>query len=374
MSGNFSNLLTTELQSWAEKEHTRINKGGLRPWDAKVSKEFHHLTKSINGLNILLDDDYFMGLNDTIFPAHRDDIYEFWEEKYINEKNINLVIFLEGIGSGKSSKFSILSWLQWFELTTKCDIAEYYRTLPDEITAFISMSRSEVQAKKVVMSKVMARFSTQFNREFFPPNPRKGQEIFIERNLTSIFAGTSSAASSLGYNIFGGAVDEANFLEVQEESARTRGKERYDAAEEMYNHMTGRMKSRFINPYTGLLDGTMFMFSSCRYPDDFLEKMAKQRYALGDDSKIFIVRRSLWEAKPKWYFSHINFHFDIEKKEIVETPTEIEVLKKKVETEQRQQPKPITMEEKYEQQKTRRNEAGWHPPGEEIKSQKVNQV
>jgi len=359
---NYGSSIASAIQNWGTQEAKKVNKGGLRAWNPSVSQQFYNLTRTHAGLDILLDDSYFLDLNNTLFPAHREDIHSFWDEKYIKNKNINLVIFIEAIGSGKSSKFSILQWLQWFELTTRCNIQEEYLTLPGEITAFISMSRSEMQARKVVMSKVMARFRTQFNREYFPPNPRKGQEIYIERNLTSIFAGTSSAASSLGYNIYGGAVDEANFLEVREESARTRGKEKYDAAAEMYNHMTGRMKSRFINPITGKLDGTLFMFSSTRYPDDFLEKKAREKFKMGDDAGIFIVRRKLWEAKPKWYFSGITFKYDVSKKKILTDPERLEALKLMAEEAKRHnQPKVLSKEEKYERESARRKEAGWSP-------------
>ena len=168
--------------------------------------------------------------------------------------------------------------------------------------------------------------------EYFPPSKRRGQEIWIPRNNTLVFAGTSSAASALGYNIFGGGVDEANFLEVVEGGRRNQSRnEKYDAAEEMHNAMFNRMSSRFINPYTGLLDGMLFMFSSPRYPDDFLEKMARKHFQLGENSHIFVRRRSVWEAKPKFYYSGIKVPFNLKTNKIEATEEELGGLMKEAE-------------------------------------------
>lgn len=361
---NYGNTIAASVRKWGDKALIKASKGAIRPWTPEVARGFHALTQSIAGLEILLDDEYFLNLNDILFPSHREDIYGYWEEKYIKKKDVNLVIFIEAIGSGKSSKFSVLQWLQWFELTTRCNIQEYYRTMPDEVTAFISMSRSEVQAKRVVMSKNIAQFKTQFNREYFPPDPRKGQEIYMARNFTTIFAGTSSGASALGYNIYGGCIDEANFLEVVEDSTRRRGKsETYDAAEDMHTHMFGRMRSRFINPYTGELDGTLFMFSSTRYPDDFLEKKAKEHFTLQKKSNIFISRKTLWAAKPKWYFSGVTFKFDIAPKKILADEDEIEKLRAlAVIAKGKNQPIIPTPEDRDVKKKERRQRANWQPP------------
>jgi hypothetical protein len=95
----------------------------------------------------------------------------------------------------------------------------------------------------------------------------------------------------------------------------------------MHDAINGRMMSRFINPVTGNLDGKLFMISSSRYPDDFLEKKAREHFKLGEKSHIFVRRRTLWEAKPKWYFSGITVPFDLKQKRIIATEEEITGLK-----------------------------------------------
>jgi hypothetical protein len=306
----------------------------MREWTPEVASQLQ--IEFNTNLEKILHDPYYLGLKkvlptsrpeeNCLYPVHEEDILAIYEEN--RKRPINLVILIEGIGAGKTTLYSVMTWLEWFRLTTKYDPHRFYGMMKDEIIAFIAMNRSEAQARRVTLQKVFPKFQTQFNMEYFPPSKRRGQEIWIPRNNTLIFAGTSSAASALGYNIYGGGVDEANSLEVVEGGKRGQSvADVYDAAEEMHNAIVGRQKSRFINPDTGWLDGMLFMISSSRYPNDYLEKKAREHFKLGSNSHIFVRRRTTWDAKPKWYFSGIKAHFDLKAKKIIETPDEIELLK-----------------------------------------------
>lgn len=316
-----------QLAEWGSKVLEKDKGGGLREWTPEVARQLREEFNTIRGIEYLLDSSYFLNIKDTLYPAHRDDIIAIYEE--MRKRPVNLAIFVEGIGAGKSTKVAVMTWLEWFRLVCRYDPQQYYGMMKNETIAFIAMSRSEAQAKRVTLQKIFPKFQTEFNVEYFPPSKRRGQEIWIPRNHSLIFAGTSSAASALGYNIYGGGIDEANFLEVVEGGKRGQSvADVYDAAEEMHNAMFNRMKSRFINPGTGLLDGMLFMISSSRYPDDFLEKKIREHFKLGTHSHIFIRRRTLWEAKPKWYFSGVNFNFDLKSKKVIDTPEQIEDKKK----------------------------------------------
>jgi len=335
----FSPKMSRGLSAWGDKILQEEKKGGVLDWNPELARQFKHAFDT--DLERMLHDKYFLGLRDipsgtvtpvenAIYPVHKDDILAIYEEK--KKRQISLVIFIEGIGSGKSTKYSVLTFLEWFNLTCKFNPQGYYGMLDEEVIAFISMNRSEAQAKRVTLQKIFPKFKTKFNMEYFPPSKRRGQEIWIPRNNTLVFAGTSSAASALGYNIFGGGVDEANFLEVVEGGRRNQSSnEKYDAAEEMHNAMFNRMSSRFINPYNGLLDGMLFMFSSPRYPDDFLERMARKHLQLGENSHIFVRRRSVWDAKPKFYYSGIKVPFNLKTNKVEATEDELGALMKEAE-------------------------------------------
>ena len=210
---------------------------------------------------------------------------------------------------------SVLLWLNYYYLTTLYDPQKYYSLAPHSVIAFINMSRSERQARKITFGEVWNRFQTQFNKEYFPSAPRMRREIWIERNHISIFPGTSSALSALGYNLWGGNIDEASYLEVVDDSKRASIGAQYDAAEEMYNAVFERMRSRFGR--AGKVPGMVVMFSSPRYPDDFLEKAIKQQLD-GKRNDVFYKRVTPWDIKPASYFLDSRFTFDATTKKIVD--------------------------------------------------------
>jgi len=287
------------------ERHSVSEGGGLMPWTQRTADQFKQYLETPEGIETLICDPYFLGLGEYVYPSVMDDIIELFETR--RRRPVNLVIFLEGIGSGKTTKFSILQFLQWFELSMNPDPQAFYRMAPGSIIALINLSRTESQARRVAFGEVWRRFQCPFVRDYFTPNPRFSKEIQIPQNNTIIFAGTSSAMSALGYNLYGGGIDEACFLEVVEDSKRAANQERYDAAEEIYNAVWDRMTSRFMRG--GIVPGMLVMFSSPRYPEDFLERKIRQALELGDDSGIFFRRRSTWSAKGKAFFPSNEFFF-----------------------------------------------------------------
>jgi len=98
-----------------------------------------------------------------------------------------------------------------------------------------------------------------------------------------------------------GVVDEANFLEVIEDSKKKGSGEVYDAAEEMENAIMNRMTSRFMRD--GVIPGLLCMISSPLYPDSYMERKIKQIKEKGEGvMKAFYRSRSTWEAKGARFF------------------------------------------------------------------------
>jgi len=254
----------------------------------------------------LICDDYFLGLKDTIFPKHLEDIIELWEER--KKRPVNLALLEQSIGSGKSFTASVLTWLQWYEVATYYNPQQAFGLADGSTIAMMTMSRTESQARRVIFSDVYKRFQTPFNRDYFPPNPRFSKEIQIEQNNTVVYAGTSSELSALGYNLYSAVIDEANFLEVVEGSRKSEGSV-YDAAEAMYNAVMNRMTSRFMK--AGRVPGFIIMISSRKSRDSFMEKKIKEAVIRQDDPnlEIFYKVRSLWQAKPKEFFPSNKFFY-----------------------------------------------------------------
>lgn len=286
----------------------------LFDWNEATVREFRDVP-----VETLLRDDYFLGLDGKMYDGVYTDVVELWNER--KKREVNLALFLEAIGAGKSFKSSIIIWLLWYELSMHLNPQKHFGLADDSIIAIMLLSRSEQQTRRVVFNYIWDRFKTPFNKDYFPVDENYTREIRINRNNTTVYPGTSSAMSALGYNVYSSIIDEANFLEVTEGSRKGQD-EIYDAAQEMYNAVLNRMTSRFMKK--GKLPGILVMISSPRYPDSFMERKKKEIEELGEEeTKAFVRSRSLWEAKgpdyfPEFYEQDQYFVVDKETLQIVE--------------------------------------------------------
>tara|TARA_Y100000034_G_C6864151_1_gene393640 strand:- start:130 stop:1209 length:1080 start_codon:yes stop_codon:yes gene_type:complete len=273
----------------------------------------------------LLDDEYYLGSalydkkarKSKLWPKVKQDLLDLFVDK--RYEPINFAVFIEGIGSGKSRTASVITWLLWFDLTTLSagGPIEYYSVVDGSYTALLCMSRTAAQARKITFDYVWPFFECPFNREYFPPDPSVRSEIRIDRNKTIIFPGTANAMSALGYNCFGGTIDEANFLDSVMSSTRADEGGEYDAAEAMYNAIWQRMTSRFMEE-DGRVRGLITMISSTRYADDFLERQANLKKDPTTGASIFVRRRDTWDAKPTLQGNKGWVYYDTETLEILE--------------------------------------------------------
>jgi hypothetical protein len=129
-----------------------------------------------------------------------------------------------------------------------------------------------------------------------------------------IFPGTGSALSAIGYNLYGGGIDEANYLEVVDDSKKAITGAYYDAAESMYNTITARMKSRFVQRGEGKVPGLLMLFSNPRHDGSFLERLAVMSRS---DRSIFFTRRCTWEGRPADHFCGEKFYYDVEGRKVI---------------------------------------------------------
>jgi hypothetical protein len=293
-------------------------------WDEHDQAEFDTVP-----LETLLDDPYYGGgryyveqIEDEtreiqgLWPVHRQDIIDLWHARH--RYGTDTFIDIEGIGSGKTHKFRSLLRLDVMQVLTRAKPMEYYRLDPDgQGISFVCMSRNAKLARKVTFTSVLKAFDCPFFNTYFPPqcniakieeSQKYPSELRFPKDVV-IFPGSGSALSAIGYNLMGGGIDEANYLEVVEGSKKAVMGQDYDAAEVMYSAIYGRMKSRFVawKSVNGRLPGLLTMFSNTRHGNDFLERMAKKSRT---DRKIFFRRRCTWDGHPREHFSGKTFLFD----------------------------------------------------------------
>lgn len=259
---------------------------GESAWNEDTIRQF----KSV-GLEELICGEYFLNMKDIIRPKVMEDIFELWEER--KKRRVHLVCFKEGIGSGKTEKASIILWLQWFELCLYGENPQGYFKLPSTSKiAFLCSSNNETQARRVAYDKVFGKFLSEFNKDYFPLNPKYVTEIQVLRNNTCVYPGNSSALSIQGYDYFGGIMDEASSMERTEMSKKAVGEDTlFDAAEDLEAAISMRMSSRFQDRA-----GMLVAVSSDKYEDDFIDRKRKEYERLGKESFIFFKERTLYEA------------------------------------------------------------------------------
>ncbi len=336
MAGVFSELVDEQI------ERGTINEPKKR-WDKKDQEAFEKVT-----IEELLDSPYYLGIGQykcddrcgwvddkqkkpsicpncgrlarpDLFPAHRQDIIDLHNAR----RAIETVeaMFEEGIGSGKTFKFAAILWLMVTEVITKYRPLEYYGLAEKSSgISFVCMSRNASLAKEVTFQQVLPFFDCPFYAEYFPPkidfqkiNSMKKYYPSVLRfpKKIVIFPGTGSALSAIGYNLFGGCIDEVNYLEVVDDSKKAIRGEGYDAAQDMYEAIMARMISRFEPTRLrrdGKLPGLLVMMSNPCYPMDFLERKYLESRT---NPSIFFRRRCTWEGHPKERYSGETFKFDV---------------------------------------------------------------
>lgn len=107
---------------------------------------------------------------------------------------------------------------------------------------------------------------------------------------------------SIGQNVVGGLIDEVNFMAVTKDSKKVQGGGEYDQAKVIYEGVSRRIKSRFVD--SGGMAGMLCLVSSKHYEGEFTDKkVVEAKY----DPSIYIYYKRVWEIKPAGTFSGKKF-------------------------------------------------------------------
>ena len=168
---------------------------------------------------------------------------------------------------------------------------------------FIFQSLKKELAKEIDYArfKAMLDNSPYFQEIFRYDRAIESQLKFPKRIGVKPLTGAATAA--IGQNVFGGVIDEINFMAVVEQSkTSTADGGVYDQAKEVYNSIARRRQSRFM--VQGRLPGMLCLVSSKQYPGEFTDR--KMAQALTDPT-IFVYDKRVWEVKPEGTFSGVWF-------------------------------------------------------------------
>lgn len=217
-------------------------------------------------------------------------------------------ILTGGIGTGKSSIALYSTAYQIYVLSCFRDPHVPFELDPSSEIIFVFQNKTEKLAKAVEYDRFKSMVSASpYFRKHFPFDRRVKSELkFPNRIVVKPVAGTADAV--IGQNVFGGIIDEVNFMEMVGRSSRSFDGREYDQAMSLYLTVARRRVSRFMKH--GRLPGLLCLVSSRRYPGQFTDrKEAERRKQLAEtgSTSIYLYDRKAWEVKPKGTYSGAMF-------------------------------------------------------------------
>ena len=221
---------------------------------------------------------YGDGRENRVWPSLYEDLSDIFSGEN-GEPKYNTVVYLGGIGGGKSSAVGFVFSYMLYRLLCLRSPYKYFKMI-DSTLAFMNLAPSGDKAKTIVFDKVVKTIERigWFKDKKYLPDPRVRSRLNFPKGLC-VVPGNSSQSFPLGADVYGGVIDEAAFF-LNETS---------DPCEELYYALDERRKSRFGNR------GLIMLVSSASVENAFIEKLALEGET---NPNISVIRRTQWEAKP----------------------------------------------------------------------------
>lgn len=270
---------------------------------------------------------YYMNQKDYVRPKILEKLWEIFHGQN-SENNLEIVLG-GGIGWGKSFMAEMGLAYMIYKLSCYSSPQIEFGLAPGSSMYFIVQSATLELAKKVVFGQLSQRLrKSEYFSKHFPYDKTIMSELRFPNNI-SVLPLSGSDTAALGMNVFGGCLDELNFMSCvsRPTKARFTGEQEYDQAEKLYTTVVRRMKSRFND--RGKVPGKLFLISSANYPGDFIDRKIKEaeaEVARHGKSNIFVVRYPQWGTIPEDRLSEGHFLVEVgdetRNSRIVETKAE----------------------------------------------------
>jgi hypothetical protein len=245
----------------------------------------------------------FLNRHGVLYPAVMEELRELNSGKY------DEAVLTGAIGTGKSTIALFTTAYQLHVLSCLKDPHQLYSLDPasEIVFAFQSLNKMLAESIDYKRFRAMIEGSAYFAHHFPFRKSLESEMVFPKNIIVRPLSGNVNAA--IGSNIFGGIIDEINFMAVVEQSKNAADGGTFDQANEMYNAIVRRRKSRFMAA-GGLLPGVLCLVSSKRYPGEFTDRKqaeARDEIARTGKTRIFTYDRRLWEIKPEGTYGKERF-------------------------------------------------------------------
>lgn len=263
--------------------------------------------RPVVGVREFINSPYYMNAvhedgTPTVFPVVMNEIEELNSGKYSE------AILTGSIGSAKTTVALYTTAYQLYLLSCYASPHTFYGLDPASEIVFIFQSLNATAARTVDYERFKSMIErSPYFREYFPFNKDLESELrFPNRIIVRPVSGEDTAA--IGQNVFGGIIDEVNFMAVIRGGKNAGENGVYDQAVALYNSISKRRSSRFS--VQGKLPGMLCLVSSRRYPGQFTdvkEQEARDDLARYGRTHIFLYDKRTWEIKPPGSFQSGRF-------------------------------------------------------------------
>jgi hypothetical protein len=212
-------------------------------------------------------------------------------------------VWTGGIGTAKTTQALITTAYQLYLLSCFRAPAKVLGQAKSAEILFIFQSLNGGVSRDVDYKRFRSMLeNSEYFTKTFPFRPDlESRMVFPHRIEVKPVHGEVTA--TIGQNVYGGIMDEVNFMAVIAGSKKTNNGEVYDQARELYESVASRRSSRFSKQ--GVMPGIFCLVSSKNYPGQFTDVKAEESKK---DKGIWYFDKVVWEVKSVKDFSGVWFN------------------------------------------------------------------
>lgn len=266
--------------------------------ETKNSKVDSKLIRNIVPIDQWINDTYYTGESGKL-------LYPFWKQHIINifsrplDQRVNEIILTGSIGGGKSTFMTFCFLRLLYELSCYANPHALYGLMPGTtiMLAYLSLNREIAEATGYGDLRSLIDASPYF-KEHFARNYRLSNDIQWPDSHIKVIAG-SRIAHTIGTNLIGAALDEANFGGSGD--AGEAGMANVSKAQKIYSSLRIRGEQRFS---LGGIDYSLsILISSSTTSNSFTEARLSQT---ASNPHVYHINSVAYEVAP-WKYSEEKF-------------------------------------------------------------------